>query len=110
MISNEAKKNIEVMMRVYNELINEGKVNLFEEVMSKDFVEHEVLPGFPPNREGTKQFFAMFRNEFPDITFFAEDITANEDKVWTYYTMHGTHKNEFMGIPPYREQDRSKGI
>jgi predicted ester cyclase len=42
----------------------------------------------------------MFFTAFPDIHFVAEDCIAKGDLVVQRLTSKGTHKGEFMGIPP----------
>jgi steroid delta-isomerase-like uncharacterized protein len=95
----EQEKNVALMKHLYNEVFNKGNIALIDELISPDFREHEEFAGFPPDREGVKQFFIMFRNAFPDLTVTIEEIAAIGDKVWTYITLRGTHKGEFMGIP-----------
>jgi steroid delta-isomerase-like uncharacterized protein len=106
----EEEKNMAEMKRFYTEVVNKGNLALIDEMTSPDFKEHEELPGFPPNREGVKQFFSMFRTAFPDLTFTVVDMTAGGDKVWTYITIRGTHKGEFMGIPATNKKIEVKGI
>lgn len=89
--------NTAALKRFYAE-INRGNLGAVEELVAADFVEHEVLPGFPPTREGVKAFFAMMRGAFPDLTMDAEFFMADGDKVAAYLTMKGTHQGEFMGM------------
>ena len=42
----------------------------------------------------------MIRNAFPDLHLDLEDVVAEEDKVAFRYTMSGTHRGDFMGMPP----------
>jgi predicted ester cyclase len=47
-----------------------------------------------------KQLFGMLRGAFPDLHAEIQDQTADGDKVWTRKTFKGTHRGDFMGIPP----------
>lgn len=108
--SNEEQKNLAVTERFYDEMINEGKLDLIDTLLSPDFVEHEASPGFEPNREGVKQFFRMFRQAFPDLKFEVEFTVAKGDKVVSYITISGTQKGEFMGTAASGNQINVKTI
>jgi steroid delta-isomerase-like uncharacterized protein len=86
--------------RMY-EAINEGNLDLIDELVSEDFVEHEELPGLPTTGpEAPKAAFGMFLAAFPDFHFTADDMIGEGNKVVVRGTMSGTHQGEFMGIPP----------
>ena len=87
--------------RIYNEAINDGNLDVFDELVAEDAVEHEEFPGLP-NRgpAAPKAFFAMFSAAFPDVHMTVNDMIAEGDKVVARATVSGTHKGEFMGIPP----------
>ena len=87
--------------RIYNEAINEGNLDLFDELVAEDAVEHEEFPGMP-NRgpAAPKAFFTMFSAAFPDLHMTVNELIAEGDKVVARATVSGTHKGEFMGIPP----------
>lgn len=87
-------------MRFYDEVVNKGDMSVFDELAADDFVEHEVFPGLPANKEGVRQFFTMMRTAFPDLQFKVNFMVAEGDKVAAYITMSGTHKGEFMGMAP----------
>jgi steroid delta-isomerase-like uncharacterized protein len=83
------------------EVFNRGNISLVDELFAPDFVEHEELPpGIPPGREAVKQLPTMFRSAFPDFKVTIDDVIAEGDKVVVRSTWSGTHKGEFMGIPP----------
>ena len=70
-------------------------------MLAPGFVDHEELPpGIPPGREGVKQLTNMFRSAFPDFKATIDDMIGEGDKVVARQTWSGTHKGEFMGVPP----------
>jgi len=88
----------EQMRRAY-ELISSGDLDGFAELLSEDFVEHEVSPGLQPTKAGVLQFFTMYRAGFPDLRMEPERIFVDGDTVAAYFHATGTHSGEFMGIP-----------
>jgi steroid delta-isomerase-like uncharacterized protein len=67
---------------------------------SPDFVAH--VPGSPKplDGEGWTQFIAAFLGGFPDFRLAVEEVLGEGDRVAVRWTFHGTHRGEFLGIPP----------
>lgn len=84
--------------RFYSSL-SAGKLDVIDEVVAEDFIEHEQSPGLESGREGTRQFFQMMRSAFSEFTMTMEDILADGDRVVVRGKMSGTHQGDFMGIP-----------
>ena len=106
----DEEKNLALVQRLYEEFINQGNFDVFEELVAIDVVEHEEFPGLEPNREGVKQFFRMFRSAFPDLHFQVEEMFAAGDKVVARLVIHGTHEGEFMGMAPTGKKITVKAI
>ena len=95
------EQNKAVFRKVVNEIFIKGNTDLVDEMLAPGFIEHEELPpGIPGGREGLKQMIKMFRSAFPDFNTTIEDMVAEGDKVVVRWTWSGTHKGDFMGIPP----------
>jgi steroid delta-isomerase-like uncharacterized protein len=85
--------------RWFTEVMNEGKLEVIDEICSQDFVDHNPLPGTSPDFAGLKDFVTQVRSAFPDIETTAEDILVEGDRLAVRSTIRGTHKGDFMGIP-----------
>ena len=96
-MSEEVKAGIR---RFYDEVINGGRLEVIDELLAPDFVEHQEFPGLEPNRDGVKKFFAIWREAFPDTTASIDLLVAEGDLGAVYGTWTGTHQGEFMGIEP----------
>lgn len=94
---NTIEKNKKIARRFYDEVMNEGKLNVVDELVADDYVEHEEFPGIQPNKAGVKEYVKLFRNAFPDLNARVEEILAENDKVVVLSTIRGTHKGEFLG-------------
>jgi steroid delta-isomerase-like uncharacterized protein len=90
-----------VVMRRFVEFINTCSEKLAEQIISPDAVFH--VPGSPEPMRGPAGYLAvigMMRSGFPDIQWTLEEMIAEEDKVAARFTMRGTHKGIFFGVPP----------
>lgn len=88
-----------MLLRFYSK-VSAADLSVVDESIAEDFIEHEEFPGIEPNKEGVKQFFAMFRSAFPDLRMEPHEILAEGDLVSCRGTFTGTHQGEFMGVPP----------
>ncbi len=84
--------------RLY-EAINAGDMDIFDDVVADDFVEHEELPGLEPSKEGVRAFFESFLAAFPDLRMEPVDILESGDKVVARVKVTGTNQGEFLGAP-----------
>ena len=95
-----SEQNKAAMRRLVDEIMNKGNLAVVDELISADAVDHSLMPGQEPGPEGFKKLVTMFRSAFPDLQVTVEDMIAEGDKVVARVTTRGTHKGEFMGIPP----------
>jgi steroid delta-isomerase-like uncharacterized protein len=93
------EENKAITRRFVDEVQTEGNIGAIDEYLADSFVNHSIPPGFPPDREGVKQLFTMFRTAFPDFRAVIHDMVAEGDEVVTRKTFYGTHEGEFLGIP-----------
>lgn len=93
------EQNKAAVKRFYDEVVNQARMELIDDLVAPNFIEHEQFPGLGNDREGLKQFFQMMRTAFPDLRIDAHDLLAEGDKVVARATMSGTHQGEFMGVP-----------
>lgn len=86
--------------RFYDDVIVGGNLDLIDELVHDEFVEHEEFPGLPPGKESIRFFVTTMREAFPDLTTTIEDIIVEDKKVVSRFRFSGTHRGEFGGIPP----------
>jgi predicted ester cyclase len=85
--------------RFNDEVFTQGKIDVLDEIVADDFVEHQEFPGLAPGKEGLKQFAAMFREAFSDLKVETLGVAVDGDELWVHSLMTGTHTGEFAGIP-----------
>jgi len=86
------------MRRTY-ELISDGDIDGFGDLLAENFVEHQEAPGLPPTKAGVLDLFRGYRAAFPDLHMDAVDVLASGDRTVARVTVSGTQAGEFMGIP-----------
>jgi steroid delta-isomerase-like uncharacterized protein len=95
-------RNKTTLQRLYDGVMNGHDVDAADALITVDRPDHD--PSFPPEfttgREGFKKLFAMLLTAFPDLHFTTEFMVAEGDMVTAFSTIEGTHRGEFMGIPP----------
>jgi steroid delta-isomerase-like uncharacterized protein len=99
------ERNRRLVRRFVEEVWNAGKLDVADEVLASNYIEHPSTPDDskkeePTGPDGMKQFVMMFRNAFPDMTFTIEHMVAEGDKVAIHLVGRGTHKGDLRGLPP----------
>ncbi|MEE4255350.1 MAG: ester cyclase [Desulfuromusa sp.] len=57
-----------------------------------------------------KEFIQSFRTAFPDLKIRIDDIFSSTDRTCTSFTLTGTHKGNFLGIPPTKKTVAVRGV
>ena len=105
-----AQDNQALVRRFLEEVINQGKLAVIDEVVASDYVGHAVGSPEVKGSEGLKQRLTMLRTAFPDVHITVDDMVAAGDKVATRTTFHGTHKGEYLGIASTGKTVTATGI
>jgi predicted ester cyclase len=89
------------LVRRFLEAHAKGDLVVLEEMLAPDLVNHNLPPGYQPDREdylrGSADYHAAFSNSRYDI----EKQIAEGDEVVTSFTARATHdRGEIMGIAP----------
>jgi serine phosphatase RsbU (regulator of sigma subunit)/predicted ester cyclase len=98
--SEEEKKNMALVCRFFEAQAN-ADLDTLEELMAPDFVDHSLLPGQEPSREGYKQQVAEQIAALSEVRCIIEDQLAKGDKVVTRITWRSIHdRGEYFGLMP----------
>jgi steroid delta-isomerase-like uncharacterized protein len=103
-------QNKESVRRDYEEIWNEGRLEVADETIAVDYVNHDPVSGDIFGIEAYKEFVSYFRTAMPDLHFTIEDMIAADNKVVVLFTVRGTQKGELMGIAPTNKQVTITGI
>jgi steroid delta-isomerase-like uncharacterized protein len=100
----------QVCVRVNQEVFGAGRLELADELLGADFLEHEAPPDSPRGPEAVKRTVRWLRSGLDDITYDVEDVFGEGDRVALRVTMHATHAREFMGRPATGRRFSAKQI
>jgi predicted ester cyclase len=95
-----AEENKRLIRRFFDEVWNEGRVELAEEFVAEGYVSHNYLNISVLGPEGIRQAVLAQKAAFPDQHTTIEDLIAEGDKVVVRGRDDLTHAGEFMGYPP----------
>ena len=94
------EQNKALVRRWIEEGFNKRDVKIADEL----FVQGFIVNGQKIGREGLKQSMTRHLIAFPDLRVVINEIIAEGDKVVIWYTVQGTQKGEFDGVPPTGKQ------
>ena len=71
-----------------------------DEIVEPDVLIRTPLPVEATGAQALKEVFARLHRAFPDLRITVEDVIAEGDKVAARNSVTGTHRGEYMGLPP----------
>ena len=102
-----SEANKAVVQRVVDEIINQGKLNVADELFAPHYRSHRDLARDAAHSQAgadgpdsIKQGVGSVRAAFPDVHCATEQMIAEGDKVVARVKVTGTHGGEFQGIAP----------
>ena len=102
-------QNKRTVARLYQEVANEGRLELLDELAWSDHVEHNPFPQQSQGVEGLKQRISMVRAAF-NPRFTIEHLIEEGDKVAVMWTNEGTHVGEWFGFAPTGKSVTTHGV
>ncbi len=87
--------------RYFNELFNQGRVELVPELLHPEYVNASPgSPDLPRGRDGVVIVVQAMRRAFPDLHYTIEEVVVGDDSVAVRTTLRGTQLGDFFGLPP----------
>jgi steroid delta-isomerase-like uncharacterized protein len=107
-MSLEANKTL--IRRHFEEIWNQYRLEVVEELVAPDYYTHYPIPGQPQGIDGFTYAVRTVRDAFPDMVITIEDMIAEGDKVVARLTAQGTHRGSLGGIEPTGREATWTGI
>jgi serine phosphatase RsbU (regulator of sigma subunit)/predicted ester cyclase len=99
MASEEEKDK--ALVRRFLEAHAKGDLGAMEEMLAPDFVDHNLIPGQRPGREGYLHSTAEYHAAYSHTRYVIEKQLAEGDEVVTTFAARATHdQGEWMGLVP----------
>jgi len=92
--------NKAVVRRLYEEVWNKRKLEVINEIISPSHaLQASNIFGSSIGPEAYKRNALLFFAGYPDLHWTIEDTIAEKDKVVACWTISGTHKGDYLGVP-----------
>jgi steroid delta-isomerase-like uncharacterized protein len=103
--------NKAVVRRLYEEVWNKRKLEVINEIISPSHaLQASNIFGSSIGPEAYKRNALLFFAGYPDLHWTIEDTIAEKDKVVACWTISGTHKGDYLGVPATNKKISVEGI
>ena len=108
-VAAQAAKNKAVAGRVFEEIFNQGKFQVADEIYAKDFVNHGLHRNFDLQED--QAAVHAEKKAFPDLKMSVILMAAEGDLVTAVWVLRGTHTGSgYDGLPPTGVKLELRGI
>jgi steroid delta-isomerase-like uncharacterized protein len=102
-------RNKAVAMRVFDEIFNQGKFQVANEIYAPDFQNHGLHRSVDLKTD--QDAVHAEKKAFPDLRVSVQEMIAEGDKVAVLWTLQGTHTGSgYEGLPPTGTRIEVRGI
>ncbi len=98
------------LSRFYEEVINQGRLEVLEEIYADNYVNNIAPFGLEKGVDGVKKLIGEQIKAFPDWHITVDYWIQKEDKHIVRWTLEGTHTGEYCGIPPSGRKFKISGV
>lgn len=105
-VTQTPEKNKEAVRKLYEDILNTGKLELLNQIIAEDYVGIAGQNGPAGFAEQVK----VLRQGFPDIHFTVEDLIADRERVVVRWTWQGTHTGTFGNFHASLKKVNNHGI
>ena len=93
------------------EVWNTGNLSLFDEMLSPDYVYHQVdISEDVVGIEANKELVASFRTSFPDLNVTFDELIIKGDYSVIRWTVTGTNTGPYGDLPPTGKKVKYSGV
>jgi steroid delta-isomerase-like uncharacterized protein len=101
----------ELFGRLYHSIWNERRLEFIEHVIADTHaISDPTVAGGAVGPSAYRRQVERFLTGLPDLHFEVDDTITEKDKLVVYWTITGTHRGEFLGVPPTNKKVSFSGI
>jgi predicted ester cyclase len=94
------ESNRETYLKELEYIVNAGRMELVDELIAEDYVNHSAPPGAPQGRAAIRGYLGLMKKAFPDRRVQNEMLLCAGDYVIVRSTVTGTSQGPYFGRPP----------
>ena len=87
-----------ILQRIFDEIINEGRLDATDELFTPDYVDHGPM-GTIQGRDAFRAMVAQWRSAVPDVHCTVENVVTDGELVGWLVRATGTHTGDGLGFP-----------
>ena len=107
----EAQEKNKALVRRFLAVQDKGDLDAIDEMLASDFVDHSLLPGQDPGREGYMRAVAEDHAAFSDMHTTIEYQAADGDMIISRLTTRSIHaRGELRGKAPAGQERKTTAI
>jgi|BarGraIncu00431A_1022009.scaffolds.fasta_scaffold28224_1 steroid delta-isomerase-like uncharacterized protein len=99
-----------VITRLFEEILNRRKLDMLDDIVAADYIDHYPYPGRPPGPARVRIQMENLFAAFPDVNYSLEDLVAEGELVAVRYILTGTHEGKVMGVEPTGKHVTVRGM
>lgn len=108
-VASQQDKNKAIALRVCEEIFNQGKFQVADEIYAPDFVNHGSHRDIDLQED--QAWAHAEKKAFPDLRMSVQQMVAEGDKVAVLWTFQGTHTGSgYEGLPPTGTRVEVRGM
>jgi steroid delta-isomerase-like uncharacterized protein len=100
----------DILHQAFQALNSKADRSHYFDLHDNSLVTHGLPENFSSDKEGMKKFYSEVFRAFPDANFSLDHVIAEGNEAACMFSLTGTQKNEFMGVPPSDKQIKIDGM
>lgn len=100
----------DILQQAFQVLNSEADRSHYFDLHDDSLVTHGLPGNFSSDKEGMMKLYSEVWRAFPDANFNLDRVVAEGSEAACMFSLVGTQKNEFMGVPPSNKQIKIDGM